>query len=331
MILLLAAPAAGAGWTRDAVFEAPSIASAQISAAATASSYPVGDDGASVEISVSTACQTSCDAADPAAIAAFLGTLVHGPEMSLLQVLLVTPAQLEFECGFGAQACYYAGADRMVISGNATPAPDGASREFVIAHEYGHHVADHRRSPPPFPPALDWGTARWASYEQVCRLRRERVLHPGGLGLHYFRDPGEAFAEAFAVTRFPDLELPWRWPDALRPDPTAMRLIREDTLRPWTGREGLRVGGRLPRGRDAAAVRVLATPLDGLVSLRPDGGRRYGVSLLDRAGGVLRGSRRVAGVGSRLNFTVCGQSRLRVAIQSLGRAGGPFTLRIQRP
>jgi hypothetical protein len=331
MILLLAAPAAGAGWARDTVMMTPSAGSARISATATAGRYPVGNGSdASVEIAVTDACRATCTAADPQRIAAFLGTLIHGPEMSLLTVQLDTPSQLEFDCGFGAQACYYGTEDRMVINGNDTPAPDGASREFVIAHEYGHHVARHRESPRPFPPALDWGAPRWSSYEQICRLQQERVIFPGSFGIHYFRDPGEAFAEAFAVNRFPDGGLPWRWPEALRPDAGAMRAIREDTLRPWSGRTALSLAGRLP-SRRGPAVKAFRTPLDGMVSLRPAGHRRLGVSVLDRAGRVLRSSRRGQDAGHRLNFTVCGQSRLRVAVQSFGRAGGAFKLQIQRP
>lgn len=330
MIFLLAAPAAGANWARDTVIDAPSMGSARISASATASRYPIGGaSGASVEIAVTAACQASCTAADPEQIAAFLGTLIHGPEMELLEVQLDTPLQLEFDCGFGAQACYYGGENRMVISGNDAPAPDGASREFVIAHEYGHHVARHRESPPPFPVAIDWGTPYWSSYEKICELRRERLVFPGSLGIHYFRDPGEAFAEAFAVNRFPQSELRWRWPEELRPDAAAFKAIREDTLQPWTGRRAFQLAGRLPAGRAGTTVRAFRTPLDGTVSLWQSGRRRYGVSLLNRAGRVLRGSAR--GPGRRLNFTVCGQSRLRVAIQSFGGAGGAFKLQIQRP
>jgi hypothetical protein len=332
MIFLLVAPPAGARWARDTVIDAPSAGSARISATATASRYPIADgSGASVEIAVTEACLASCTAVDPYSIAGFLGTLVHGPEMNLLEVQLDTPSQLEFDCGFGAQACYYGGENRMVISGNDTPAPDGASREFVIAHEYGHHVARHRESPSPFPAALDWGTPRWSSYEQICRLRRARLVFPNSFGVHYFRDPGEAFAEAFAVARFPRGGLRWRWPEALRPDAAAMRAIREDTLRPWLGRRAFQLAGRLPPGRRGTTVKAFRTPLDGTVSLWPNGRRRLGLSLLNRAGRVLRGSRRGSGLDRRLNFTVCGQSRLRVAIQSFGGAGGAFTLRIQRP
>ena len=332
MILLVAAPANGAMGVRDTVIRTPSAGSAQISAGAEESRYPI-DDGSdeTVAIAVTTACQASCTAADPQQIADFLGTLIHGFEMELLTVQLDTPSQIEFDCGYGAQACYYGGENKIVHNGDDAPAPDGASREFVLAHEYGHHVARHRESPSPFPAAIDWGTPRWSSYENVCRRSRAGALFPGNEGLHYFRDPGEAFAESFAHLRFPESGVPWRWVRALEPDAEAFQAIREDTLDPWLGRTAFRLRGHIPAPQGGVAVKVFQTPLDGTVSLRPSGDRRYDLSLLSPAGRVLRTSRQGYGFGDRLNYTVCGQSQLRVAIHSPRHHGGAFKLQIQRP
>jgi hypothetical protein len=331
MILLLAAPATAASRPRDTVIAAPSVGSARISASAPAERYPI-DDGSdeTVAIAVTAACQATCTAADPQQIADFLGTLIHGFEMELLTVQLDTPSQIEFDCGYGAQACYYDGEDKIVLSGNDTPAPEGASRDFVLAHEYGHHVASHRESPAPFPAAIDWGTPRWSSYEHVCQGSRTGALFPGNEGLHYFRDPGEAFAESFAHLRFPESDVPWRWVHALEPDPAAFEAIRKDTLDPWLGRSVFKLRGRIP-ARRGGAVRAFRTPLDGTVSLRPAGRPLYDLSLLNPAGRVLRSSLHGLSFRQRLNFTVCGQSRLRVAIGSSRRAGGTFKLQIQRP
>jgi hypothetical protein len=245
---------------------------------------------------------------------------------------LDTPSQIEFDCGYGAQACYYGGENKIVLNGNDAPAPDGASREFVLAHEYGHHVARHRESPPPFPAAIDWGTPRWSSYEHVCQRSRAGALFPGNEGLHYFRDPGEAFAESFAHLRFPESEVPWRWVRSLEPDAGSFQAIREDTLDPWLGRTALKLRGRVPLRQGGEAVRAFGTPLDGTVSLRPAGLPLYDLSLLTPAGRVLRSSRNNGlSFGHQLNYTVCGQSRLRVAISSSRRSGGAFKLQIQRP
>lgn len=331
-ILLLAAPANGAMLPRDTVIEVPSVGSARISATAAEGRYPINDgSGETVAIAVTDACAAFCTAADPQQIANTLGTFVHGPEMELLAVQLDTPSQIEFDCGYGAQACYYAGENKIVIGGNASPAPDGASREFVLAHEYGHHVARHRESPPPFPPPIDWGTARWSSYENVCRRSRAGALFAGNEGLHYFRDPGEAFAESFARLRFPQSGVPWRWLRALEPDAAALEAIREDTLNPWLGRTPLRLRGRVPPRRDGPVLRTFGTPTDGVVSLRPASGSRFDLDLLNPLGRLLGSSRHGLSFRHRLNFTVCGQSRLRVAISSASRASGAFKLQILRP
>ncbi|MGC1850867.1 MAG: hypothetical protein WA687_00345, partial [Solirubrobacterales bacterium] len=316
---------------RDTVIAVPSLGSARISATATTSRYSINAAGETVAVAVTAACQASCNAADPQRIASFLGTLIHGSEMELLTVQLDTPSQIEFDCGYGAQACYYGAESKIVINGNDTAAPDGASREFVLAHEYGHHVARHRETPPPFPTALDWGTARWSSYEHVCQRARAGALFPGTEGLHYFRDPGEAFAESFAYLRFPETAVPWRWLRALEPDAGALEAIREDTLDPWLGRRVLSLRGRVPPRRKGVAVRQFRTPLDGTVSLRPARRPRYNLDLLNPAGRLLGTSRHGLSFGRQLNYTVCGQSQLRVAIRSSRRRGGGFKLQIQRP
>ena len=318
---------------RDTVIEAPSAGSARISASAVENRYPINDgSGDTVAIAVTETCRTVCIAADPQQIANFLGTLIHGFEMELLRVQLDTPSQIEFDCGFGAQACYYGGENKIVLNGNDTPAPDGASREFVLAHEYGHHVAQHRESPPPFPAAIDWGPPRWASYEHVCQRSKTGTLFPGSEEIHYFQDPGEAFAESFAYNRFPEADVKWRWLPGLKPDAGAFQAIRMDTLHQWLGRTAFRLAGPLASGGGKATVESFQTPLDGMVSLRPAGRHhRYQLSLLNPVGRVLRTSRHGLDLGKRLNFTVCGQSRLRVSIRSSRRRGGAFKLQIQRP
>jgi len=332
MILLLAAPAAGAERVRDIVIDDPGAAAAHISATTSAVRYPVNDgSGATVAVSVTSACQASCDAVDPQGIASFLGTLIHGPEISLLTVQLDAPFQIEFDCGYGAQACYFPSEDKIVISGSDMSAYDGASREFVLAHEYGHHVASHRESPAPFPAAIDWGTPRWSSHERICQAHRRGALVPGDEGLSYYENPGEAFAEAFARYHFREGEPKWKWAAFLEPDADAFRAIREDTLHPWLGRTVIRVEGRAPAGRQATAT-SFRTPLDGTVSLRPgDERRRYQLSLTSPSGRVLRTSRQGLSVRRQLNFTICGQSRLSLQLEAIRRSSAPFQLLIQRP
>jgi hypothetical protein len=330
---LFAAAAAGASPRRDVVAGRPDAAAARISASASAARYPIDDgSGVTVAISITAACEVTCTAAEPQALADFLGTLIHGSEMELLTVQLDTPSQIELDCGYGAEACYFTSENKIVLSGNGEAAPEGASRDFILAHEYGHHVAHHRLSPAPFPAAIDWGPPHWASVENVCQGARAGALFPGNEGLHYFSDPGEAFAESFARYRFPDSGLGWRYLAALKPGPAAFEAIREDTLEPWLGRSSFLLSGEVPLGASGGVVKSFRTPLDGAVSLRPARFRhRYRLSLLGPGGRVLRSTRQGLSLRHQLNFTVCGQSRLSVQIRSARHAGEPFKLQVQRP
>jgi hypothetical protein len=349
MILLLAAPAAAetqpppeqrAAFAvprptvplHDVVRAAPGEAGARIAATASSQRYSIGDGSEdTIAVDISAACQRECDAADPQAIANTVGTFIHGPEVDLLTVQLDTPFELGFDCGFDAQSCYFSGENKIVLSGDEEVGSDGSNREFVLAHEYGHHVAQHRDIPAPFGSAINWGTERWSSYEHVCQGHREGAFFPGDEGTHYYEDPGEAFAESFAHNRFPDRAVEWSWAPALKPNAEAFRAIRRDTLEPWVGRHSFTISGRVPK--HGAAVQEFRTPLDGEVSIGPAGRGSPGYELVlrNRSGKMLRSSRHGVSFHHRLDYTVCGQSRLRVAVRAIGRAGKPFRLTIQRP
>jgi hypothetical protein len=327
------APVKGAPW-RDAVIGSPSPAAARISADAWENRYAINDGSeATIAISVTSNCAESCTDAAPQQIADFIGTLAHSYEVELLRIQLDAPFQIEFDCGYGAQACYYPGENKIVLSGDDTTTSDGASREFVLAHEYGHHIAQHRESPAPFPAAIDWGTARWSSFEHVCQGRREGSIFPGDEGTHYYEDPGEAFAEAYAHLRFPQTKAQWKYIPSLRPSPQALREIREDVLHPWLGRTSFSLSGRLPPRRRGGVVKSFRTPLDGTVSLRPRGSfhRRFRLSLMNPAGRLLRTSQHGLSPHRQLNFTVCGQAHLRAQVKSARSSSSPYRLQIQRP
>jgi hypothetical protein len=314
---------------RDLVLAGPNAGSAAISATAPTARYPVGDGrGSSIAVGVTAACRQSCTAADPQAIANFVGTLPHGGEINLLSVQLDTDWQIGYDCGYGAQACYDWWGSRIIVSGNDDVQPDGASREFVLAHEYGHHVAGHRPAPLPFSPAIDWGTPRWASYENVCRGQRTGRLFPGNEGRHYYENPGEAFAESFAFNRFPDSPVRWSWTPSLKPNAAAFAAIRRDVYRPWAERI-FTVHGRLPSVGARAVTRTFRTPLDGhaSLSLRGPGSGAFELLVRNGAGRKLRDTFG----GTPLEFTVCDQDRLRTVIKLHSSNGRRFTLAVERP
>jgi hypothetical protein len=319
---------------RDVVVQESGAASARISSTASLQRYPI-DDGseATIAVGVTAACAESCNVRDPQRVADFIGTLIHGSEVSSLTVQLDTEFQLGFDCGFGAEACYFSGENKIVIGGYEEVDGDGATFDFVLAHEYGHHVAQHRELPAPFRSAIDWGTERWASEENVCRGSRAGRLFPGNEGSHYFEDPGEAFAESFAHYRFPEMQIAWRYAPSLRPTPASLHALREDTLTPWRGRTSFSLSGHLPARGEGAAVESLRTPLDGTVSLRPNGLSRHGyeLALRSRAGRLLRSSHHGLGPRRELDYTVCGEKHLHLVLTPTRPNPTPFTLQVQRP
>jgi hypothetical protein len=312
---------------RDSVIEVPGPLPR---ATASATRYPTGT-GDSVAIDVSILCSLLCTAASPPTIAAFLGTLAHGREINLLTAELVTPAEIAARCGAAALACYYPEQNLMVISGNDDTAPDGATREFIVAHEYGHHLANHRRNPP-FEPTIDYGTKRWSTYERVCEGARRGIYEPGDEGGGYRRNPGEAFAEAFAFLRFPNSPVQWAWVASLKPTEAALRAIRRDALRPWRRRQRLHPRGHVSGG---AVVRRIRTPLDGTLTLRLRAPENADLDMLLRdAGGHRLGASEHPGSAERISFTVCGQSNVRVIVRrspGRGSRGGRFRILVLRP
>jgi hypothetical protein len=313
---------------RDLVITHPSRANARAAATASAQRYPVNDGaGRTVAITVSTICSASCDAADPQTVATFLGTLPHGDEMNLLTVDLVDP-NLEMAspitgCGSAqALSCYYPGQNRIVASGSEFTASDNATRDYVLAHEYGHHLANHRNNSPFDNPAIDWGPKNWASFAGVCQGVRAGRYFPGDEGNHYYQNPGEAFAETFAHDAFPSQPVPWEWPDFTAPGAGAYAAIQRDALHPWSGDSAEKRKGRFTKKgpRRRKVVKRFATPLDGDMTLKLAGPDSSDLSLKLRSSDG-RTLARSDGVGSheQVDFQICGER----GFQAIVRRHGP--------
>jgi hypothetical protein len=292
------------------------------------------NDGAGRSIEVINHCVPFVCQATPAEVAAFLGTVPHLDEMNLLTVLLVPPAEMATQCGPGAQACYFPSLDRMVINGDKSPAADGASWEFVIAHEYGHHLANHRENPPFDSPAIDWGPKYWASYERVCEGVRAGVYFPGDEQAHYFENPGEGFAESFAFNRFPTAPVPWAWAASLQPDAGAFAAIQRDALDPWNGADPDRRRGLFGKGRPRLKkkAKTFPTPNDGNITLALRGPHRADLVLtLKGPDGRLLERSDGAGSAEQVSYRICGERSLTVVVRRHGSRKTRFTLTALRP
>jgi hypothetical protein len=260
------------------------------------------------------------------ALVDFLGTLLHGRELGALRVHVAAPAEINEICGGGrVVACYALGASRMYVPDRAV---EGTSLEYVLAHEYGHHLAASRSNEPW--DAADWGPKYWASAMRVCTHVREGELFPGNQGAHYLDDPGEGFADSYAHISHPSV--PWQFNALMRPSDAGFSAIRRDVLRPWAGPRKRTFHGRLGPNRQVHTFR-LRLRLDGnvQVALRGRRGLRAQVELRARSFATAE----TLGAGRRRGFGVewCRRQRVeRVSVIVRRRAGaGPFALRVSWP
>jgi hypothetical protein len=253
----------------------------------------------------------------------FLAGLVHGSELAKITVYVAPFAEMQSVCrSTEADGCYIFSNEEMVVPGD--PPADGAPIEEIVAHEYGHHIALNRSNWPW--PAVEWGTKRWASYENVCKRVLAHTAFPGDEGENYFRNPGEAFAETYRLlndSRAPlaSVQLPWRM-DGFNPDKTALDLVAQDVQKPWTGTYISHWRGRLR----ARAIRrlVVPTPDDGyarfVLSARPG----TAMAILDPTTGKPLGA-----ATRQIRYGICGEHRLTLAVFSL--RGSAFSVMIARP
>src|SRR5436190_15816365 len=164
----------------------------------------------------------------------FLASLVHGPELSTVTVLLSTSAEIARVCGQDALACYSARGALLYAPGE-DPSPS-RSAEAVITHEYGHHVAANRNNAPW--DAVDWGPKRWDSSMQVCAATKQGRLSPGAEDpVRYEQNPGEGWAETYRLLNQRRLglpESPWEIvSQALYPSDAALAAAQLDVTSPW--------------------------------------------------------------------------------------------------
>jgi len=263
----------------------------------------------------------------------FLAGLVHGPELSSLTVYLAPLDEVKSTCGPEAEACYNAARSTLFAPGEDLP--NGTSAEAVVTHEYGHHVAAHRSNAPW--PAEDLGTKRWASYEQVCSKTASGILFPGDEQLHYTFNPGEAFAESYRVLnerRAGTPEPPWQVVDqSLYPDDTALQLLEQDVLDPWTGPASASFSGTLVATGARRRTYTVTDALDGALqlTLRAPAKSRLALDLYGAGGKRLAHvTTRPAGETVSTQTTICGSRSFQVSISRVS-GGGRYRLLVSKP
>jgi hypothetical protein len=249
----------------------------------------------------------------------FVASLVHGTELPSVKLYLETEDEVGRACGFRALACYDPSTSTLIAPGDDPI--DGPTAEAIVTHEYGHHIAAHRANNPWA--AIDYGTKRWATYEQICPRAAQGVVSPGDENTNYAQNPGEAFAETYRVLNERKLgraETPWEIVDQLLyPDDAALAAIEQDVVTPWTGVSILRY-----QGATKTKTLTFATPLDGTFRATVRG--PYRAELLSAAG-VRR-----AGPAASVSTNVCGARTLRVRLMRVATGKkGSYQLTVTRP
>ena len=251
----------------------------------------------------------------------FLDGLTHGTELSLLTVYLAPLAEVQSLCGQQALGCYSPD-DNTLVAPGGDPSTD-TSAEAVITHEYGHHVANHRSDAPW--DALDYGTKRWATYEQVCAKTASGQLFPGAeTEPRYMLNPGEAFAETYRVLneRLAGLtEAPWDVvSQSLYPDATALSLLQQDVVTPWTANTTQTRTASFAKKGAATRSFTFSTPFDGSLKVSLSHARSLGTALA-----VVKGGARASA-----SSTVCGTRSIRVTVTRKSGSGS-FKLAVSTP
>jgi hypothetical protein len=313
---------------KDRVFS-----SAETTAHAAASpqfqTYPTAD-GTLVNVAISDAYGGMLSQTVAQSYADFLDSLDHGSELAKLLLVLAPPADVVANCGGaeGTLACYDSRTSTMYVPGEETSSPTGVTTSYVIAHEYGHHIAANR-SNAPFS-ALAFGPKYWASYELVCDRALSGRLAPGDENEFYTENPGEGWAETYAQLKYPDVE--WRFTPLLKPDQGAFDAARRDVLTPWVDPVTKAFKGTLgPTGSNTRRF-TLPIALDGALHVRLVGPHTsdYNLVITSDAGGRATTTR--SGSRDHISYeAACREKdteRLTVAVKRI-KGRGPFTVRVE--
>ena len=125
----------------------------------------------------------------------------------------------------------------------------------------------------------------------------------------YYRNPGEAFAEAYAWYHYGASLVDWEFVSSLRPQSRRLRRDRTRCARTLgTDQARVRRAARSPGERKVDTLRL---ENDGLVKVRMTGGGDLDIGLLDNRGRFVAVSTRQGTAREKLNFLACGERKLK--------------------
>lgn len=264
----------------------------------------------------------------------FLGSLTHGSELAQLNVVIESPAEVQSTCGGedGTLACYSGSSHIMILPGEqpTSASTAGITVSYVIAHEYGHHIASFRDNKP-FP-SLDYGPKYWASYEMVCDGVINGTLFSGAeSGTQYHANPGENWAETYARLKYP--EQAWTFSPLLAPDAGALEAAKRDVLTPWTADVTKTFTGKFVHGYTDKRNFKFTLNLDGDLEVKLTGTKNTDEDLILSSLGKVRDRTKTRGSRDKLNYDK-GACRERpaekVTITVVRRKGyGPFSVSVR--
>ena len=292
-------------------------------------SYPTAD-GMTVSAAISDQYANQLSTSVPQSYVNFLGSLVHGPELATLKIYIAPPAEVTNECGGqdGTLACYDSRTKIMVVPGEeGSTGASGVTTSYVIAHEYGHHIAAARTNDP-FS-SFDFGPKFWSSYELVCSRTLQGLLAPGNEDQYYLSNPGEGWAETYARLKYPEVE--WRFDPIMKPDAGAFAAAQKDVLNPWQANVTKVFTGRFGKSGSRTKRFSFDLTLDGRLTVRLKGPGKADYNLFVRSDRRDEGRTSKAGSRDKLSYEgACRQRQVEHVTVGVERVKGtgPFTVRV---